>query len=88
MTKRIVGHTPGPWTLIDCKIVGQNGCTVVSLWGAMNGEDTDADCRLIAAAPDLLEALRDTLHRTLSNGQMCICDDCERIRAALAKAHK
>ncbi|MGB0971870.1 MAG: hypothetical protein ACPGVG_13055 [Mycobacterium sp.] len=60
-------HTPGPWRYDATRSVespcilsdaidpetGQPFC-VVSLGGAMGGEDTNADARPIAAAPDLL----------------------------------
>ena len=50
-------HTPGPWQVEDYTInrtmraIGTNKCTVA-------GAYAEADARLIAAAPDLLEALR------------------------------
>ena len=61
-------HTPGSWRYDKerCGIfageskededgleVG-NEVRIVDLYGAMGGEDTDADARLIASAPDLL----------------------------------
>jgi len=53
-------HTPGPWTFIESddaripdRIIGANGAPVVS--GSIVGRD---DAALIAAAPELLEALR------------------------------
>jgi hypothetical protein len=59
-------HTPGPWRYDDerCAIVadhatdqfGDTPVSVVSLYGAMGGDDTKADTALIAAAPELLEA--------------------------------
>jgi hypothetical protein len=57
-------HTPGPWT------IRRTGAAQVALAIAANGHDTvaafprgtdkdyEADARLIAAAPDLLEALK------------------------------
>lgn len=55
-------HTPGPWTLAG-GITGQdeNGmrspiATISNSW--RNREIDDANARLIAAAPELLEALR------------------------------
>lgn len=66
-------HTPGPWVyrVHEKDIVSQSSwyvepCesipdgypkTVVNLLGAMGGDDVRADSYLIAAAPDLLEAL-------------------------------
>lgn len=59
-------HTPGPWT------VYQNDTEGIHIWGGGRGADketnrvcewvnSDADARLIMAAPDLLEALKDEL---------------------------
>ncbi len=49
-------HTPGPWSYEGGMIKGP-GTTIVDLHGAMGGDDTEADARLIAAAPDLLATL-------------------------------
>jgi len=67
-------HTPGPWRYDEkrCGIfagekkeddgleVG-NEVRIVDLYGAMGGDDTDADALLMASAPDLLAALKDVL---------------------------
>lgn len=68
-----VGHTPGPWAL-----VGEVGPMDVSLlryhWKVGQAEspnrgvalvfgDTEANARLIAAAPEMLRALRDVVGR-------------------------
>jgi len=50
-------HTPGSWKIEGNRIVGANNLTVVDCYGAMSGDDTRADMRLLAAAPDLLESL-------------------------------
>ncbi len=59
-------HTPGPWRYDadDCRIMSSaltdwegKPASVVDLRGAMGGDDSDADAHLIAAAPELLEAL-------------------------------
>jgi len=51
-------HTLGPWTVDDnyimCRYDG-NGNYICRMLG--RGEETDANARLIAAAPDLLAAL-------------------------------
>jgi len=67
-------HTPGPWAYRDSKIVAINvrpewadeddvdeRVCVVDLYGAMGGEDTAADARLIAEAPAMEDMLRDVL---------------------------
>lgn len=55
-----MSHTPGPWTATEddpaMKMRGANGeCVLINdaFWG---NENREADARLIAAAPDLLEA--------------------------------
>ena len=53
-------HTPGPWKKDGLKVIaGTRGticvCPVVSLGGVFNVE---ANARLIAAAPELLDALK------------------------------
>jgi len=66
-------HTPGPWEYQDHKIVSLSSwfvepnedyddpgirTTVINTIGAMGGNDIEADAKLIAAAPELLEALK------------------------------
>ena len=59
------GHTPGPWTAFQSTasffdVVKGNGeydPSVASVW-ASEGRPAGANARLIAAAPDMLEALR------------------------------
>jgi hypothetical protein len=65
-------HTPGPWTVTGGIVYG-NGLRAKL---PMNG----ADAALMAAAPDLLEALQD-LCDTLGE-----CGMTEKARAAIAKA--
>lgn len=92
-------HTPGPWVWdeepgIDCNLIGSNGEKVLS-WYEYEGmgfsifdEDTDAaNARLIAAAPDLLEALEDCIDRFVT--AFPAAEQYEPIikaRAAIAKA--
>ena len=73
--------TPGPW-----KIGGPTGfVNQISIYPAIGivygaGQEIAANARLIAAAPDLVEALQD-LCDTLGE-----CGMTEKARAALAKA--
>jgi hypothetical protein len=69
-------------------IVDEEGCTVCN--PSPMGE---ANARLIAATPDLLEALRDLLSRaeieldqTATHDGLANCDALARCRAAIAKA--
>ncbi len=53
-------HTPGPWTAQRCSIRAADGKVVAICNGWVNGAGNDAtpfaNARLIAAAPELLEA--------------------------------
>lgn len=91
-------HTPGPWVVDELKVV--NG----RLWAAVTtpkGDlvyltliptDVEANARLIAAAPEMLEALRDIKEAVvdgLSDGRnegsaLCLIE--EIVREAIAKA--
>ena len=87
-------HTPGPWkahfeeayfvtgpdlgrVAMMMNLRGAHG-----LGGRRSGDESAANCRLIAAAPDLLEALRDMVsdHKDLSAATLRFA------RAAIAKA--
>jgi hypothetical protein len=94
-----MSHTPGPWR------VGRNGAVVADVpIPEMQGSDeveyygghlvaesiTPSNAQLIAAAPDLLQACRDTMDYWESTG-FAECEegcDCivDQMRAALAKA--
>lgn len=57
-------HTPGPWHLIETASMMKNGDVTIMLanksphiHGILYGVKNDADLRLIAAAPEMLEAL-------------------------------
>ena len=60
-------HTPGPWFVGETLstrgacIVG-DGDSVVCEFDGRHGETVEADARLIAAAPDLLEALHQLIN--------------------------
>lgn len=85
-------HMPGPWEWVKRKyysdLVGANGVIVISD-GSAGGEyrpDLDVtgpDARLIAAAPDLLEAIEVALIYLEDGAPKTAAD---RLRAAIAKA--
>lgn len=64
-----MSHTPGPWAtnpinaVVDAFVDGKPLPVCKMLWPTeeRSEEDTQANARLIAAAPDLLEALRNCL---------------------------
>jgi len=59
-------HTPGPWLINTLEVVpfsihAHRGCVAEVSRGTMNevkADEIEANARLIAAAPDLLEALQ------------------------------
>ena len=87
-------HTPGPWRLIvgeyGCKRIGpsrpghQRGIREVCATVGLFDEDQDsANARLIAAAPELLEALEGLLDCEAFSA----CTECEhRAERAIARA--
>jgi len=90
-----VRHTPGPWKAVlveGHRLGGRNGAARYDVL-AMNPPDfvadrlTEANARLIAAAPDLLAACRavlECLGRTLAPDYLP--ETRELLRAAIAKA--
>ena len=99
------GHTPGPWTLTNggyihakptaehlAKFPKNKRVSVghVVTFAECTDEQATANARLIAAAPDLLAALRALIDDSWSNisGQLCVPSKAtvNAARAALAKA--
>lgn len=63
---KVMGHTPGPWMVADRFYILMDddvACEVAKVCEENIDDDClgqcDADARLIAAAPDLLSALKD-----------------------------
>lgn len=93
-------HTPGPWRTFQDVIIGtvSPAYTICSFASRLKGGDYDPktfpDMDLIAAAPDLLAALEETLlhYVTLANSGDCghwnpeTEDHVKQARAALARA--
>lgn len=78
------GHTPGPWRALDRRagpnrewVVHRADGPIIAL--AAIGE---ADARLIAAAPELLEVAKLAFERFRHGGEM----DMAKLAAAIAKA--
>ena len=62
-------HTPGPWAHGGCVVYGADGDSVadLSLNGRRHPNVTEANTRLVAAAPDLLDALEALLSNPVLN---------------------
>lgn len=88
-------HTPGPWQYDDNEcpwVFDQSGNTVAKIFsskpdGVFLGDETKANARLIAAAPELLEALQAMVAMYAPRGGRIVFDDpSDAARAAIAKA--
>ena len=89
----MVKHTPKPWTCTP----GRDYCSQFDIWDKDGMEvqcsnaEREANARLIAAAPDLLEALESLYHTANSIGEdtcdpVAFAGALEDARAAIAKA--
>lgn len=79
-------YTPGPWRITySGHVCSENDLTLVAV--AQHSRSIDANARLIAAAPELLEALRPFAETDLTvlNGSDTFAFDVLRARAAIAK---
>lgn len=83
--------TPGPWiyreakdakTPISADVQGPHGSFIADCG---SHETADANARLIAAAPELLDAAKEVL-RQLDSPESVALGDCDRLEAAIAKA--
>ena len=82
-------HTPGPWKWIcgDTKLISEDK-TIISTEYPF-GDPTEADAHLIAAAPDLLEALENLILDCdfwITMGVNMNCNFVDQAKAAIAKA--
>ena len=80
-------HTPGPWTYNGkSRAVYAGRVSVANCTRNAVGESTDANCRLIAAAPELLAAMEAIVFQVVQ-GKVLERDACiAAARAAIAKA--
>ena len=89
-------HTPGPWTANkptrdNGRAEIHAGCMLVAqafnwMLDAEGDEQCWADARLIAAAPDLLEALKEIVDAADGAGWEQLDPSFKKARAAIAKA--
>ena len=93
-------HTPGPWHIANGVQIRSNRDQIAKIWMMRDGEGHE-NARLIAAAPDLLEALQWYEAKAVQMGRAAIDQDSKlllelmkeiaveygsRARAAVAKA--
>lgn len=78
--------TKGPWLHNDFQIIADDTVIANCTYGARNSNNAN-DARLIAAAPDLYEALKELIDMDVAyqRGQK-VSDAVDKARAALAKA--
>lgn len=79
-------HTPAPWTHEGRGAVyAPDGRPIAHVWQNQGDDDREANARLIAAAPELLEAL-ELAHATLLGANMNRSVVGRKVKAAIAKA--
>lgn len=68
-----MSHTPGPWTLDpDIGVVYTNdGSKAIQTGGAGCCEETQANARLIASAPAMLDLMKKHLRESGCDGDLC-----------------
>ena len=81
-------HTPGKWEVGEkcydgIRIEVDKKCSVANVWG----ENNEANARLIAAAPDLLEACKKA-YKTLHGNPNIPAQLCVGLKQAIAKAEE
>lgn len=80
-------HTPAPWKIVTDRIDNDESPDYLRIvsphCNVASGILIDADARLIAAAPDLLEALKDVLNNARVSQRR---GEVNRAREAIAKA--
>ena len=88
-------HTPGPWTHYDDSYsvthrheIVAIGKTIARIYCTNGDQDADlSNARLIAAAPELLEAAQRVLaHKRGDDDWLILAADCVALEAAIAKA--
>ena len=84
-------HTKGPWRISNLErphhvlVCNEQWYTIAQVFSANKSGDTEANARLIASAPDLLEAL-ETLERAHIKGFVDLKNFKKRTTKAIQKA--
>ena len=92
MNNQKVGHTPGPWAVegpsspkVESAVINGASGMVAYCHGRCYQEAT-ANARLIAAAPDLLEACERVREQLAEQGFVSVLEGQRRLDAAIRKA--
>jgi hypothetical protein len=106
-TQTTVGYTKGPWQLTTVPFEIRNTDSAAAIYGPMSkdggacliadisrsagDEEAEANAKLIAAAPELLEALKELVRDSTSDGEdyLPVCPgvtSIEKAKAAIQKA--
>ena len=80
---KTTNHTPGPWIIDRGQIRDTDGNSLASVPYSLGGTQDCANARLIAAAPDMFDALQGVVDYL----ETFVCHD-EQGRIALSKAQE
>ena len=72
MSEKHTAHTPGPWTVRAGILSAHDGDYVigtVNCWSEDHPEEAEANARLIAASPAMLEALKTAVALLAGHGK-------------------
>ncbi len=82
-----MSHTPSPWTVEQFSmVVSHERRQRIADVGGNDAQERADNARLIAAAPDLLEALKGAIAESGCDGDLCMYQWHETARTAIAKA--
>lgn len=73
-------HTPGSWVYKDNQIMGDDGKELVATVYGFDTFEKRANGKLIASAPELLEALKALLNANTNDGSWNFAASCDNAR--------
>jgi hypothetical protein len=82
----MAGHTRGPWRYDGGEIIGDSRIVATMAWCSGMGAEDKANAALVAAAPDMLEALTEVLFEDSTKSEADRIKSRVKARAAIAKA--
>lgn len=79
-------HTPGPWKWDQPSVFNTAGIPIAHIFNHLDPKEKEANARLIASAPELLEALKILVGDFKSDNPIPFTDGITIAKAAIAKA--